>query len=523
VPTETSLRDSIRQFIWEDADQQRVGLPGVDDSALLAAVPELDIDRLAGEPDPRVFVSGWPDVTGVLVLGGRTAGPDGWQAVVAARDERALRDLLLGFPLRASGVLYLSGRWMLAAVQDLFAGEELPGRVSYYATQDTFVPAGAGAGAGQAGLPGRSACARRPLGGGLHQLMVRQDEDIGSDVLSDAIEQATAEALADGQIAFLASISTERSKTIGVLEALGYRLFCSVTVFRGARRGGRVPAGSHAGGEIDDGRVPDPPVVSKDAPVLQRFRALKEPAARRAEAAFVAEGRALVQRAIADGLPVESVLCRNELMATAEGSEILRACDRAGITCLRCSDGLMGTITSTRPLPAVIAAIHFALRDVETLRTTSTSALLVAEDLQNPDNLGMVVRTADGAGAGAVVVTTTGVDPLHKNCVRAARGAVGRIPLYTCGDLPRWLRSLAERGFTVVGATAHADADLYAQVLRPPLVIVVGNEETGLRQETLAACTTRVRIPMAPGQSSLNVAVAAGVLLFELVRQSGRQ
>lgn len=509
----------MRQFIREIAAQECVSSPGGDVSRLLASVPELNLERLAGESAPRVLVSGWPEVTGVLIAGCPAAGPDSWQAVVAASDERALRDLLLGCPLRGTGVLFLCGGWMLAAVQDIFAGEELPGRVSYYASSDTFVPTGAGHGS----RAGRSPCMRRPLGGGLHELVVLEGEDGDSDILADAVEEATAEALADGQVAFLASISTERSRTIGVLEALGYRLFCRVTVFQGKRRGGPTASARHAGRPDTDGRAVDPPVVSKDAPVVRRFRALKEPGARRAEASYVAEGPALVQRAIDDGLPVESVLCRNELVAAADSGEILRACARAGIACYRCSDGLMGTITATRPLPAAIAAIHFALRDVDMLRTTPGSALLVAEDLQNPDNLGMVIRTADGAGVGAVVVAEAGADPLHKNCVRAARGAVGRIPLYTCGDLPGWLRDLAGRGFTVIGATAHGDTDLYAQVLRPPLIIVVGNEETGLRPETLAACTSRVRIPMAAGQSSLNVAVAAGVLLFELVRQSGRR
>jgi RNA methyltransferase, TrmH family len=262
-------------------------------------------------------------------------------------------------------------------------------------------------------------------------------------------------------------------------------------------------------------------MVAKDSAVVQRIRSLREPAARRAQAGYVAEGQTVVKRAIDDGLPVESVLYRSELVASADGVDIIRACARTGVACYRCSDGLMGTITGTRPLPAVIAAIHFALRDVAELRTTSSSVLLVAEDLQNPDNLGMVLRTADAGGAQALVVTSSGADPLHKNCVRAARGAVGRLPLYECGDLAGWLTHLAERGFAVVGAAARGDANLYDQVLRPPLVIVVGNEETGLSPLTLAACTSRVRIPMAAGQSSLNVAVASGVLLFEFVRQRG--
>jgi TrmH family RNA methyltransferase len=149
--------------------------------------------------------------------------------------------------------------------------------------------------------------------------------------------------------------------------------------------------------------------------------------------------------------------------------------------------------------------------------------VLAAEDLQNPDNLGMVLRTADAAGVEAVVVAGRTTDPLHRGCVRAARGAVGRIPIFRCPGLPEWAERLRERGFQVVGATAHGDVELFDTDLTPPIAVIVGNEETGLRRETLAACSTRLAIPMAPGQDSLNVGVAAGVVLFELVRQRQRR
>jgi RNA methyltransferase, TrmH family len=424
VAAETSFTEPLLRFILDIAAKETAAELGADVASLLEVVPEPNTGRPPAQSAPRAFVSGWGEVSGVLVYRETASGRDDWQAVVAARDERALRDLLLAFPGSSSGVLFLSAGWMLATVRDLFTGKELRDRVG-------------------------------------------------------------------------------------------------LSAFAGARRGAR-----RSDGPDRDARMvalPGPQLAAKDTLAVQRLRALREPAARRAEASFVAEGATLVQRALHDRLPVEAVLCLNAFAVAPDGREIAAACARAAVPCYRCSDGLMGTITSTRPLPPVIAAVHFRLDDVGMLRLPRSSVLLIAENLQNPDNLGMVLRTADGAGAGAVVVTEDGVDPLHKNCVRAARGAVGRIPLYRCADLPAWLGDLSRQGFATLGATAHADADLYAQPLDLPLAFMVGNEETGLRPPTLAACTTRVRIPMAPGQSSLNVGVAAGVLLFEFVRRTGRQ
>jgi len=232
----------------------------------------------------------------------------------------------------------------------------------------------------------------------------------------------------------------------------------------------------------------------------------------------VVEGLTLTRRAIDDHLSIGCVVHTTELSRAAGGPALLELAAREGIPCFRASSGLMGTLTPTRPLPAVIGAVGLRLLDATQLQVGPEAVLLVAEDLQNPDNLGMVLRTADAAGVAGVVVAGEGGDPLHRNCVRAARGAVGRIPIFVCADLPAWLMDLRRQGFDVIGATAHADMSLFDRALQAPVAIVVGNEDHGVSSRVLEACTARVRIPMAPGQDSLNVAVAAGVLLYEVRR-----
>jgi RNA methyltransferase, TrmH family len=260
-------------------------------------------------------------------------------------------------------------------------------------------------------------------------------------------------------------------------------------------------------------------ITTQDAEV-HRFRELGQPGGRQRHGQFVVEGLTLTGRAIGDGLPVDCVIHTAELSRASGGASLLELARREDIRCLRASSGLMGTLTPTRPLPAVIAAVGLRLRDVAELETGPDAVLLVAENLQNPDNLGMVLRTADAAGVGAVVVAGDAGDPLQKNCVRAARGAVGRIPIFTCADLPPWLMDLRRGGFQVIGATAQGEVSLFDRRLQAPIAIVVGNEDHGVSRPVLDVCTERVRIPMAPGQDSLNVGVAAGVLLYQVRRAS---
>lgn len=255
-------------------------------------------------------------------------------------------------------------------------------------------------------------------------------------------------------------------------------------------------------------------------PIVARLRDLGNAAGRRARGQFLAEGPLLASRAL-DDLPVEDMFYTGELLRDPAGAPLLQRAGDLGVPAYRISDGLMGLITPTRPLPAIVTAIWGRVRDVAAYRPGKQAMILVAEQINNPENLGMTLRTADAAGAEAVVVAG-GADPLHRECVRAARGAVGRIPIYSCADPPAWIEQLRTQGILVVGATGNVERELYDVDLPIPLAIVVGNETDGLTDATLAACSSLVRIPMAPGQDSLNVGVAAGVLLYDVVRRSGR-
>lgn len=145
--------------------------------------------------------------------------------------------------------------------------------------------------------------------------------------------------------------------------------------------------------------------------------------------------------------------------------------------------------------------------------------LLVLDGVQDPHNLGACLRSADAAGVHAVIVPrdrATGLTPVvHK----VACGATLSMPLFQVTNLARTLRLLKERGIWLYGASDRAEQPLYATDLGGPLALVLGGEGSGLRRLTAELCDFRVAIPMAGMVESLNVSVAAGVLLFEVVRQ----
>jgi 23S rRNA (guanosine2251-2'-O)-methyltransferase len=148
--------------------------------------------------------------------------------------------------------------------------------------------------------------------------------------------------------------------------------------------------------------------------------------------------------------------------------------------------------------------------------------LLVLDGVEDPRNLGACLRTADAAGVDAVVVPKAHSAPLSAVAVKAATGAAETVPLVRAPNLARALTWLKEAGVWTVGADASAPQQLYAAKLAPPIAVVLGGEGRGLRRLTRDTCDELVSIPMAGAVASLNVSVATGIVLFELLRQAPR-
>lgn len=169
----------------------------------------------------------------------------------------------------------------------------------------------------------------------------------------------------------------------------------------------------------------------------------------------------------------------------------------------------------------VRAAPDFELVDFEELVMQRGTALklLVLDQVQDPRNLGACLRTADAAGVDAVVTARAHSAKLTPAAVKAAAGAAELVPLLRAPNLARSLSWLEEAGVRIVGTDSEAERSLYETELHPPIAVVLGGEGQGLRRLTREHCDELVRVPMHGDVGSLNVSVAAGVVLFELERQ----
>ena len=167
------------------------------------------------------------------------------------------------------------------------------------------------------------------------------------------------------------------------------------------------------------------------------------------------------------------------------------------------------------------ACVEGPILDIEDLIPWlgADALVLVLDSVQDPHNLGACVRTADAAGAQAVIIPRDRAASLTDVARKAASGAAEHTPVLTVTNISRTLRQLKDAGVWIIGTAATAEATIHTTDLVRPLALVLGGEGSGMRQNVQAQCDHVVRIPLHGHVESLNVSVAAGVCLFEVRRQ----
>lgn len=207
------------------------------------------------------------------------------------------------------------------------------------------------------------------------------------------------------------------------------------------------------------------------------------------------------------------------LVETVQARQIpLRSVDRAALDDMLPGARHQGIVARVRvQVPGREEALRERLRGLD-----HAPLLLVLDGVQDPHNLGACLRSADAAGVDAVVVPRDRAVGLTATVRKVASGAAETVPLIQVTNLARTLRELQDQGLWVAGLAGEADNSLYDLDLTGPLALVLGAEDRGLRRLTRETCDWLARIPMHGSVESLNVSVAAGVCLFEALRQRTR-
>jgi tRNA G18 (ribose-2'-O)-methylase SpoU len=264
--------------------------------------------------------------------------------------------------------------------------------------------------------------------------------------------------------------------------------------------------------------MPRIPISDLSDPRLLLYRQLKASNETRGSDRFVVEGEKLVYRLLASRFPTESVLVTDRY----EGHHASKVPDHVPMYVI--PHELIESLVGYNFHRGVLATgLRVPWPDLSTLRPTSHRlTLVVCPMLDKPDNLGTILRIGEAFGVDAVLIGDRCPDALNRRVIRVSMGAAFRLPVYEPKDLPGTVAQLrSQQNIQIIAADAHETAEPLDAIPPPDrLALILGSEAFGLEPEWLDLADRRVTIPMKPGADSLNVAVAAGILLYHFTRTS---
>ena len=264
-------------------------------------------------------------------------------------------------------------------------------------------------------------------------------------------------------------------------------------------------------------------ISSRQNPLVIRFREATR-ARRRARTHLLLDGVRLVADALRAMVEIEAVIVAQAAVRQSDPAvaALVRACQAAGVTVVAGSERVMSAVSrSASPSRAVALATHcpIAVDDLLRRAVLAKGCVLAPAGVQDPGNLGAIVRASDAAGASGVVVSAESADPFGDKALRGAMGSTFRIPVADAGRADELAAHAAAAGCRVVAAAPRGGESLYAVDLRPPTVVMIGGEGGGIDPAVADAAEVILSIPMADGVDSLNAAVAAALVAYEARRQ----
>ncbi|HMH43617.1 MAG TPA: RNA methyltransferase [Pyrinomonadaceae bacterium] len=259
-------------------------------------------------------------------------------------------------------------------------------------------------------------------------------------------------------------------------------------------------------------------ITSRDNSLLCRARAVRDG---RDEKSIFVEGLRLCEEALRSGLEIEVVVYSEQIAKKKRAAELIRELERVASKSGTVNEKLLASIAYTKtPQGVVVLAARPSITEKEFKRRQPANPLLmILHGINNPVNVGAIVRTAEAAGATGVVTTAGTADPFSPKSLRGAMGSAFRLPFWVGEDYPQVIKWCRQQRIQIVCASAEG-AESYTEIdWRRPTALVMGSESHGLTTDEISAADRAVSIPMKGSTESLNVAVAAGILLYEASRQ----
>ena len=250
----------------------------------------------------------------------------------------------------------------------------------------------------------------------------------------------------------------------------------------------------------------------KEIKTLQR-----DPKARLKLGLFIVEGIKMFRETPPDLI---EQICLSESFEKEHGREVIARIgrERAAAISEIIPDSRMEKLSDTRSPQGVLLVVRQMKWEMEAVLNKEAPLILLLEDVQDPGNVGTILRTADAAGFDGVLLSPDCADVFSPKVLRATMGSIFRVGLAFPRDLPARLAELKSEGFSVLSSQLDGTPFYDRENVGPKLVLIVGNEGNGVSEAVRRVATHHLRLPMRGGAESLNAAIAAGIMMYDLMR-----
>lgn len=256
-------------------------------------------------------------------------------------------------------------------------------------------------------------------------------------------------------------------------------------------------------------------ISSKDNEFIKHVKKLKDKKYRDMNNEFIVEGIKLVREAIEENANIKQiVICDN-----CENSDIIPKdlmYEIAKYQCIYVTDKILSSISDVNTPQGILAIIGRNNEEVEI--DYSQDIIVALDDIQDPGNLGTILRTVDSIGLNQILVSKGTADSYNPKVVRSTMGAIFRVNIIECDDLEKTLKEVKKHKFELVITSLQTENSIY-DVNFNKKVVVIGNEANGVSQKIQNMADIKAKIPMLGKTESLNASIAAGIVLYEYVRQ----
>lgn len=260
-------------------------------------------------------------------------------------------------------------------------------------------------------------------------------------------------------------------------------------------------------------------IASADNPLYKSLKTLNTAKGRGKQGLFIAEGPHLVEEALKSGAEIRFAVIRDD--AIEKHDPLLRKAENAGGEVLSFAPKLFNALADTDTPQGILAVVGIKKRTLGEVSRGSGRIAVILERVQDPGNLGTILRTALAVGAGFAVITPESADSWSQKAVRASQGAVLHLPIVEAGSAAEAVKALNAQGWHTACGCMNAE-NFFTRKPYARTAVVIGNEAAGVSAEAAAACSAKYTLPMPGGAESLNAAVAAGIMLYDIWREQNK-